>query len=43
MPTGLDLVLIPRTAAVPPWPELLRSLPNLVGQLARRLAREGGA
>ncbi|HYT95517.1 MAG TPA: ribonuclease P protein component [Gemmataceae bacterium] len=40
MPTGLDLVLIPRTSEAPPLAELQRSLPRLVGQLARKLARE---
>jgi ribonuclease P protein component len=42
MPTGLDLVLIPRGPAEPPLAELKRSLPRLVGQLARKLAREAG-
>jgi len=41
MPTGLDLVLIPRTSAEPPLEELKQSLPRLVGQLARKLARQG--
>jgi ribonuclease P protein component len=40
MPTGLDLVLIPRKAEAPPLEELKHSLPRLVGQLARKLARE---
>ena len=40
MPTGLDLILIPRTSQEPPLAELKRSLPRLVSQLARRLARE---
>jgi ribonuclease P protein component len=40
MPVGLDLVLIPRTADEPPLEELKRSLPRLVKQVARRLARE---
>jgi ribonuclease P protein component len=40
LPVGLDLVLIPRTAETPPLAELQRSLPRLVGQLARKLARE---
>ena len=42
MPTGLDLVLIPRSPEEPPLEELKRSLPRLVGQVARKLAREGG-
>jgi ribonuclease P protein component len=40
MPVGLDLVLIPRTAEAPPLAELKQSLPRLVGQVARKLARE---
>ncbi|MBV9123836.1 MAG: ribonuclease P protein component [Planctomycetes bacterium] len=40
MPTGLDLVLIPRRPDEPPLEELKRSLPRLVGQVARKLARE---
>ncbi len=40
LPTGLDLVLIPRTAKAPSLAELKESLPRLVGQLARKLARE---
>src|SRR6266542_3293112 len=42
MPTGLDLVLIPRGPEEPPLEELKRTLPHLVKQLARRLAREAG-
>ena len=42
MPVGLDLVLVPRGRAEPPLDELRRSLPRLVAQVARRLAREGG-
>jgi ribonuclease P protein component len=42
MPTGLDLVLIPRGPAVPALEALKKSLPRLVGQLARKLAREAG-
>jgi ribonuclease P protein component len=42
MPTGLDLVLIPRRPDDPPLEELKKSLPRLVGQLARRLAKETG-
>ena len=40
MPTGLDLVLIPRRPDDPPLEELKRSLPRLVAGLARKLARE---
>ena len=40
MPGGLDLVLIPRTAQAPSLDELKKSLPRLVQQLARRLAKE---
>jgi ribonuclease P protein component len=42
MPTGLDLVLIPRRPEPPALEELKQSLPRLVGQLARKLAREAG-
>jgi len=40
MPAGLDLILIPRQNNEPPLSELLHSLPKLVGQLSRKLARE---
>jgi ribonuclease P protein component len=40
LPVGLDLILIPRSAEEPPLAELQRSLPRLVGQIARQLARE---
>jgi RNase P protein component len=43
MPTGLDLVLIPRSKVSPPLAELLVSLPNLVGQVFRKLARDAEA
>ena len=42
MPVGLDLILIPRGPQEPPLDELKRSLPRLVGQVARKLAREAG-
>jgi ribonuclease P protein component len=42
MPGGLDLILIPRRPQEPALADLKQSLPRLVGQLARRLAREGG-
>lgn len=40
LPTGLDLVVIPRSPAAPPLEELKRSLPRLAGQIARKLTRE---
>jgi ribonuclease P protein component len=40
LPTGLDLVLIPRGTAEPTLAELKRSLTRLVGHLGRKLARE---
>ena len=40
MPGGLDLILIPRTLAVPSLEELKQSFPLLVNQIARKLARE---
>jgi hypothetical protein len=41
MPVGLDLVLIPRKQEEPPLAELMRTLPVLVKQAARRLEKEG--
>jgi ribonuclease P protein component len=41
MPTGLDLILIPRKAEEPTLQLLLEALPKLVCQLARKLEREG--
>jgi ribonuclease P protein component len=40
MPTGLDLVIIPRRPKPPTLAELMQSLPSLIGQLARRLSEE---
>jgi ribonuclease P protein component len=40
MPVGLDLVLIPRKPDEPTLEALRRALPRLVGQVARKLARE---
>ena len=40
MPTGLDLVLIPRGAGEPSLEHLQKSLPRLVKALAAKLARE---
>ena len=42
MPTGFDLVLIPRSAQVPALDELKRTLPRLVKQVARKLSNEAG-
>lgn len=41
MPTGLDLVLIPRGPVIPTLDELKKSLPELVSQVSKRLARDG--
>jgi ribonuclease P protein component len=40
LPTGLDLVLIPRRPDVPTLEDLKRSLPRLVRQAARKLGQE---
>ena len=40
MPTGLDLVLIPRGGAEPALADLKRGLPHLVRQVARRISKE---
>jgi ribonuclease P protein component len=40
MPTGLDLVLIPRRPEPPALDELKQALPRLVRQAARKLGRE---
>src|SRR5437868_13870272 len=40
MPVGLDLVLIPRRPGEPTLADLKQSLPQLVNQLAHKLARE---
>jgi ribonuclease P protein component len=42
MPTGLDLILIPRGQGTPSLDDLRHSLPHLVRQLARRIFREAG-
>src|SRR5262245_49898721 len=42
MAGGLDLVIIPRNSEEPTLDELKQALPRLVGQLARKLARERG-
>jgi len=43
MPAGFDLVLIPRSGEEPALEELLRALPRLVKQVARKLGKEAGA
>ena len=40
MPTGLDLVLIPRKPDEPTLEALKRSLPRLVRQVARKIAQD---
>src|SRR5438876_4238671 len=42
MPTGLDLVLIPRKPDEPTLEELKRSQPRTVRQVARKIEREAG-
>ena len=42
MAKGLDLVLIPRSPEEPSLEELKQSLPRLVNQLQRKLAKEAG-
>jgi ribonuclease P protein component len=42
MPTGLDIVLIPRSPQEPTLEDLKRSLPRLVNQVARKLIAEAG-
>ena len=41
MPSGLDLVLVPRKPDEPTLEDLLIALPRLVRQAARRLEQEG--
>ena len=41
MPTGLDLVLIPRRPDEPTLEALKRSLPRLVRQVARKIGQDG--
>jgi ribonuclease P protein component len=43
MPTGLDLVLIPRSTTAPRLIDLMTALPKLVNQVARKLARDAEA
>jgi ribonuclease P protein component len=43
LPTGLDIVIIPRTNATPALGDVQQALSALLTRLARRLAREGGA
>jgi ribonuclease P protein component len=40
MPTGLDLIVIPRSSDEPALDDLKRSLPHLVRQLDRRIGKE---
>ena len=40
MPTGLDLILIPRSGDEPTLAALVEALPKLVAQAARKFARE---
>jgi ribonuclease P protein component len=40
MPTGIDLVLIPRTAAEPALDDLKVGLPKLVRQVAQKLTKD---
>ena len=40
MPAGLDLVLVPRKPDEPDLHALKKALPQLVGAVARKLARE---
>src|SRR5205807_8887678 len=42
MPAGFDLVLIPRSGEEPALQELLRALPRLVKQAARKLGKDAG-
>lgn len=41
LPTGLDLVLIPRRPEIPSLQTLLQILPKLVRQAARKIAHDG--
>lgn len=43
MPTGYDLVLIPRRPEEPTLEELMRSLPRLVRNVVRRIEKEGSS
>ena len=43
MPTGYDLVLIPRRPEEPTLDELMRSLPRLVRNVTRRIEKEGSS
>jgi ribonuclease P protein component len=42
LPSGLDLIVIPRAGEAPPLALLRKSLCRLAGQIARRLAKEKG-
>jgi ribonuclease P protein component len=41
MPTGLDLVLIPRQTNEPELTTLMHGLPKLVRQIAKKIAQDG--
>jgi ribonuclease P protein component len=43
MPTGLDLILIPRSSREPSLDDLKKSLPRLVGALSRKFRPEGAS
>jgi ribonuclease P protein component len=40
LPTGLDLILIPRDTELPTLNDLKQALPQLVGRVAGRIARD---
>jgi len=40
LPTGLDLVLIPRTREEPSLAALMEAMPKLIGQVAKKLAKD---
>jgi ribonuclease P protein component len=42
MPTGLDIVLIPRSSEEPTLEALKKSLPRMVRHAARKLEKDGG-
>jgi ribonuclease P protein component len=43
LPIGLDLVLIPRTQQEPALADLLKSLPKLVKQIHKKMAKDAAA
>jgi ribonuclease P protein component len=42
LPAGLDIVLIPRGTAEPTLADLLGAVPKLIGQVAKKWARDAG-